>query len=487
MTQLASDNFTRANENPLSDGGNWTTMSQQPHACQLLSDFVTNVATGATAGSSGSYWNAISFANDQYAQVVMAAMGGTASQADCGPVVRYTPGSTDTWYFGGVLQGAGALGTTQGPFISKVSTTGGGNTESVLAALNLAISANDVMSLNVRGNTFIFRQNGIGILIGVESSFASGTAGIHVWDQNNAGGVVNLGPWAAGNLNAFAGVNASDSFVRANGPLGTNWIQCAKSINVVSNNAQGTFAAGGSPANLAAYCGTNEFLPDQVAQATVTALNGTTDVVGPAVRISGTTTASANASVLCSCYCLVESTTTLFLEKVTQNQSGGATFTVLAQIAITGVAGDVLKLQVKGTSLTSSRNGVVVPSLTLTDSSLIGGNPGMLMYGNVATLGSFSAGSLVHGISGSVGVPFATVSWTGTSSGSVTADGSGNYNTGEVLADGSYTITPSLTGYVFNPVNSNQTVAGADITGVNFTAKSTGGGSGLGFKFKYRF
>ena len=86
----------------------------------------------------------------------------------------------------------------------------------------------------------------------------------------------------------------------------------------------------------------------------------------------------------------------------------------------------------------------------------------------------------VHSISGNAGVAGATVSWTGTASGSTTADGSGNY-TIPSLADGSYTITPSLAGYTFSPTNSAQTVSGADITGVNFTATaSSSGGGGVG-------
>ncbi len=90
-----------------------------------------------------------------------------------------------------------------------------------------------------------------------------------------------------------------------------------------------------------------------------------------------------------------------------------------------------------------------------------------------ASMATFKAAPV--GISGNAGIAGATVSWTGTSSGSVTADGSGNYNTGEVLVDGNYTITPTKTGYTFAPVNSAQTIAGADIAGVNFIATATGG------------
>jgi hypothetical protein len=72
-------------------------------------------------------------------------------------------------------------------------------------------------------------------------------------------------------------------------------------------------------------------------------------------------------------------------------------------------------------------------------------------------------------ISGNAGIAGATVSYSGTSSGSVIADGSGNYSI-PGLANGSYTITPSLANYTFSPTSQNETVSGSNITGVNFTA-----------------
>jgi Bacterial Ig domain/Lysyl oxidase len=60
----------------------------------------------------------------------------------------------------------------------------------------------------------------------------------------------------------------------------------------------------------------------------------------------------------------------------------------------------------------------------------------------------------------------------GTPSGSTTADTSGNYLfTG--LPNGSYTITPSKTGYTFSPAVLQVNVSGRDITGVNFAAQAT--------------
>jgi hypothetical protein len=62
----------------------------------------------------------------------------------------------------------------------------------------------------------------------------------------------------------------------------------------------------------------------------------------------------------------------------------------------------------------------------------------------------------------------ATVTLSGAASGSTTADASGNYTfTG--LANGSYTVTPSKTGFTFTPTSAPATVSNANVTSVNFT------------------
>ena len=106
--------------------------------------------------------------------------------------------------------------------------------------------------------------------------------------------------------------------------------------------------------------------------------------------------------------------------------------------------------------------------------------------GSTLSLASFIA---ALSISGNAGVANAVVTWTGTSSGYTIADGSGNFAISG-LANGSYTITPSLAGYTFSPTSSAQTVNNANITGVNFTATpippaSSGGGFGFGFSFRF--
>jgi Carboxypeptidase regulatory-like domain len=63
----------------------------------------------------------------------------------------------------------------------------------------------------------------------------------------------------------------------------------------------------------------------------------------------------------------------------------------------------------------------------------------------------------------------ATVTLSGAASAMTTSDATGNYTfTG--LANGTYAVTPSHTGYTFTPTGQNATISGANITGLNFTA-----------------
>jgi hypothetical protein len=89
------------------------------------------------------------------------------------------------------------------------------------------------------------------------------------------------------------------------------------------------------------------------------------------------------------------------------------------------------------------------------------------------TVSTFTLTASAWNIIGNAGIAGATVSYSG---GSVTADALGYY-TIPGLANGSYTITPSKTGYTFSPTSASETVNGADITGVTFTASANSSGN----------
>jgi hypothetical protein len=76
-------------------------------------------------------------------------------------------------------------------------------------------------------------------------------------------------------------------------------------------------------------------------------------------------------------------------------------------------------------------------------------------------------------ISGTItGASGATVTLSGSATGTTTADPSTGVYTFGSLANGSYTVTPSLSGYSFTPANLPVTISGANITGVNFSGSA---------------
>src|SRR5271165_1007384 len=85
---------------------------------------------------------------------------------------------------------------------------------------------------------------------------------------------------------------------------------------------------------------------------------------------------------------------------------------------------------------------------------------------------NFSSTAQTYSISGTIsgaGASAATVTLTGASTATTTTNTSGGYTfTG--LLNGSYTVTPSKTGYVFTPASQAVTVNGANVSAVNFSS-----------------
>ena len=100
---------------------------------------------------------------------------------------------------------------------------------------------------------------------------------------------------------------------------------------------------------------------------------------------------------------------------------------------------------------------------------------------------SISGTITVSGGSALEGVTVTATGGSGSSTPSATTDSTGSYTlTG--LSDGTYTLTPALSGYAFTPATASVTVSGANVTGQNFTATigysisgavTLSGGSGL--------
>lgn len=146
---------------------------------------------------------------------------------------------------------------------------------------------------------------------------------------------------------------------------------------------------------------------------------------------------------------------------------------------------------VDGSNATAISNGIVANVVLTIASSTTKTSSAVAVGGTVASsaggsaLSSSAVGATVTivqsqtwSISGSISPAAngasATVTLSGASNASTTANSSGSY-TFSGLANGSYTVTPSKTGFTFSPASAQVTVNGANQTAVNFTASSSSG------------
>jgi hypothetical protein len=122
-------------------------------------------------------------------------------------------------------------------------------------------------------------------------------------------------------------------------------------------------------------------------------------------------------------------------------------------------------------SFTGLANGTYTVSPTLAGYTI---TPKQVTVNGANVTTNFTATWTGYSITGrvtynSTGLSGVAVALTGAGTANTTTDSSGNYSfTG--LANGAYTITLSLTGYLFTPSNLSATVNNADVTGKNFTA-----------------
>jgi hypothetical protein len=175
--------------------------------------------------------------------------------------------------------------------------------------------------------------------------------------------------------------SAYDNFIRANGAIGANWAVTTGSLSVSGNTIKG---GSGGANNDAAYTA-SPFSPNQFAQLTIVTLNGANDFPGPAVL---------NSASAANFYDCVENTTNIYIQRVAAGSNSNLTNT-----AVTGAPGDIIRIEAfltpnsspQSVTLTCFQNGV--QKLQITDTTYTSGNPGINMYGAVATAKNWSGGN----------------------------------------------------------------------------------------------
>ena len=206
-------------------------------------------------------------------------------------------------------------------------------------------------------------------------------------------------------------VSSSDDFNRADGGLGSNWSAVSYGALSISGQAVvGTSATAGAIRTGETYAG------DQSSQVEVTStqLSGG-QYIGPAVRMQ-----NGGQDMYLGIYYWNNGTQQLRLYK---SKSGN--WTQLGSSFNSGplAAGTQLKLSAVGSTISFLQDGVV--RISVTDSSITGGAPGIL------TFGTAKADNWVGATASSTGLPTMQVQYTGTD-----ANGVASYNV--VSADNGY-------------------------------------------------
>lgn len=188
MTQLANDSFARANENPLTDGGSWTTITgfQSPQV-------VSSACEGSSAGNkNGSYWSALSWPNDQYSELKLQTLTNSAWLA---VLARVQPSAATGYYF--ELDGIGssqniALGRlTNGTRISFTSGT-------------LTTAQGGIITIQAQGTTITALYNGTQVLTFTDSAYGSGSPGFLLTPVNSLSDAA-ISLWDGGDFSSGGG------------------------------------------------------------------------------------------------------------------------------------------------------------------------------------------------------------------------------------------------------------------------------------------
>lgn len=190
MTQLASDSFARANENPLTDGGFWTTITGM-HPPQVVSD----VCEGSSLGNiNGSYWSELSWPNDQYSEIQLQTIN-QANGAWLAVLARIQSSAESGYYF--ELDG---IGSNQNIAIGTLTN----GTRAHFATGTLTAAQGGVFRIEAQGTTIRGLYNGTQVLSFTDSTYGSGSAGFLLTPQSSLSDV-QISNWDGGDFSSGGG------------------------------------------------------------------------------------------------------------------------------------------------------------------------------------------------------------------------------------------------------------------------------------------
>lgn len=182
MTALATDNFNRADANPI--GGNWTTANNH-NAMQIVSN---TCQPSSLLVDCGAYYNAITWPDDQYAQVKVT-VNSTGTGVGIGLFCRQAAAANTCYRL--VASHAASNNIELGKFVTGTFTGIWTRTQ--------AFTDGDILRLEVQGTTLRAYFNGAQIGADTtDSSIASGNAGIAYSSATSA--TTLLDDWEGGDF-----------------------------------------------------------------------------------------------------------------------------------------------------------------------------------------------------------------------------------------------------------------------------------------------
>lgn len=512
---IASDSFARANSATL--GAKWTAIFGTNVVGQLQI-YGGGVSAGVTAsGAVGneeyeiSLWNANTFPNDQWVRSAILNPVTTGNHENpVGIIARGSGTTTQNIACYASFQDTAALSIElwrgiSNSFASNLTElTSDGRANSGLPT-TVAGQIGDFVTLECSGSELVVKVNGIVYMIYADTEVTSGAPGLTSYDdpldsppdalQNN---------WQAGFLNAPKFVQATEhdtgsgSLAFGSNVAQGNLLLCFQYANsggssVVSDSLGSTWhllqanswQGGGQTwgvfyafAKSSGACTVS--ITNNLAYIVIAEYSNVGGIDSYSAATSGLNASGSTIAIYSPLLTPTNEQTLLVAPYVCRATSEG-------MIPVTGTFSDYRQyIGGRGTSaIPWVEDGTGFTDSTFMDLAhgrAVASAPYQSQFGagSAAGTGFYSTMVIalyaVPSISGNAGIAGATVSYSGTASGNVTADASGFYLI-PGLAAGSYTVTPSLAGYVFSPTSQNKTVTTEPFTSVNFTASVPSTGS----------
>ena len=267
---------------------------------------------------------------------------------------------------------------------------------------------------------------------------------------------------------ALAAVIASDNFNRADGGLGPNWTATSDgAMSIASQQVTGIAGQNTGEIRTAESYPSDQFSQIQVSPTQLTGGQW----IGPAVRMQ-----ASGQSLYTGIYFWNSGSPELmlFLRK-------GGNWKQLGSTVSSGAlpAGTQLQVTAVGSTISFLENGVA--KITVTDTNLTGGAPGIMAYGNPdadtwsggsAGSGTYSVGGSVSGLSGTV-----VLQDNGGDTLSVSANGSFTFAT-QLPGGATYNVTVQAnpSGQTCTVASGSGAIASANVTNVAVTCAASGGG-----------